>query len=90
MCTSCHGHHTIAVASYNDSPTNNIKIWRGQRCCTYRCLSCGQDFYAEEPPEDLAGTVARDDMLVEDEEQLHEAEDEVKRQAEEDGDRRCR
>ncbi len=89
-CSYCHGNHTVALTPYEGIPANNIKIWRGQRYWICRCLSCGQDFYAEEPPEGLASTVTRDDTLIEDEAELRAAEEEVKRQAEDDGDRRCR
>ncbi len=88
-CSFCHGNHTVALAPYDTVPPKEVKIWRGQRYWICRCLSCGQNFYAEEPAEGVASTGALSD-LIEDEAELLAAEDEVKRQAEDNGDRRCR
>jgi hypothetical protein len=63
-----------------------VKVWRGQRSLTYRCLDCGRDFYAAEPLEGISQDA--DDPLIDDEEALRAAEDDLKRQIDEDGDHR--
>ena len=57
---------------------------------TYRCYDCGLDFYGEEPPEGITDEIIGDGPVIDDEEALRAAEEEIKRQVEEDGDRRCR
>ena len=57
---------------------------------TYRCFDCGLDFYAEEPREGMVGDIMSDDQVIDDEEALREAEEELEREIEEDDDRRCR
>ena len=56
---------------------------------TYRCFDCGQDFYGEEPQERITDEIIADGHVVDDEEALRAAEEAVKKQVEEDGDRRC-
>jgi hypothetical protein len=56
---------------------------------TYRCFDCGLDFYGEEPQEGIIDEVIVDGQVIDDEEELRAAEDEVRREIEEDGDRRC-
>ena len=56
---------------------------------TCRCFDCGQDFYIEEPREGLAGKVITDNEIIDNEEELRAAEDELRRNVEDDGDRRC-
>jgi predicted nucleic acid-binding Zn-ribbon protein len=72
-----------------DNP-NYVRIWRGQRHLTYRCMDCGQDFYRDEPNEGIADDILDNDEVIDDEEALRAAEEEIKRQIEEDGDRRYR
>jgi hypothetical protein len=57
---------------------------------TYRCSDCGLDFYGEEPRGGVADEVTANDPIIDDKEALHEAEQEIQRQIEEDDDRRCR
>ena len=68
---------------------NYVKIWRGQRSSTYRCFDCNLDFYGEEPQEGITDEIITDGCLIDDEEALRAAEEEIKRQVEEDEDRRC-
>ena len=56
---------------------------------TYRCLDCGLDFYGEEPREGITDEIVADGDVIDDEEALRAAEEEVERQMEEDEDRRC-
>jgi hypothetical protein len=67
-----------------------VRVWRGQRVLTYRCLDCGSDFYAEELQEGVIEGTLSEDLVIDDEETLHEAEEKLKKEAEEDNDRRCR
>jgi len=63
-----------------------VKTWRGQRSVVYRCFSCSHDFYTDGTsgiPEFIP-----DEKVVEDEEALREAEEELRQQVEEDNDRR--
>jgi hypothetical protein len=56
---------------------------------TYRCIDCGQDFYGDESPEGITNEIMGEDRLIDDEEALRAAEEEIKKQVDEDGDRRC-
>jgi len=55
---------------------------------TYRCLDCGLDFYVEEPTEGIIDEVIADDQVIDDEEALREAEEEIERKLKEEDDRR--
>jgi len=55
---------------------------------TYRCFDCGQDFYGEEPLEGIASDTMAEGPIVDDEEALLAAEEEIRRQVEEERDRR--
>ena len=57
---------------------------------TYRCFDCGLEFYGEEPQGGITEEIMPDDHIIDDEEELRMAEDEVRREIEEGGDRRCR
>jgi hypothetical protein len=64
-----------------------VRVWRGQRSSTFRCFDCNSEFYAEET---AGGEMISDDSVVDDEEELRAAEEELKKELDEDGDRRCR
>lgn len=55
---------------------------------TCRCSNCKRDFYAEESQQGLEEGVLSDDRVIDDEDELRAAEEEVRRQTEDDGDRR--
>jgi hypothetical protein len=57
---------------------------------TCRCLNCGRNFYAEEPPQGLEKLPLMDDRIIDDEDELRAAEEELKRQADDEGDHRYR
>jgi len=61
-----------------------VKAWRGERYASYRCAACGRDFYDREPPEGMPDP--DDGPMIEDEDALQAAEEDVKRQADEGGD----
>jgi hypothetical protein len=70
-----------------DNPTY-VKVWRGQRSLTCRCFDCGRDFYGAEPQGGIPDEVIEADQAIDDEEALCEAENDLKRQVEEEDDRR--
>jgi len=55
---------------------------------TYRCFDCGRDFYGEEPQAEIVDQITEGDQVIDDEEALRAAEEEIARQTEKDGDRR--
>ena len=85
-CPHCSSTDTVVVSHGEDS-ADHIRTWRGQRYVVCRCRNCGREFYAGEPPEG-ADAFATDDRIVEDEEALRAAEEELRRQADEENDRR--
>ena len=86
-CPHCKSTHTEVITRQDTNQTDYIKIWRGQRYLTCRCLDCGRDFYTQEPADRLAEDAIITDETI-NEEELRAAEDELKRQTEEDGDHR--
>jgi hypothetical protein len=89
-CSYCRSTNTRVKSGYTSEQPNYVKTWRGQRYVTCRCYDCGQDFYVEEPSGGLDIEAAVGDEIVADEEALQEAEDELRRQIDEEDDRRCR
>ena len=57
---------------------------------TCRCRDCGRDFYADAPGDEVMGEIIENDGMVDDEEALQAAEDELKREMDEHDDRRCK
>ena len=68
----------------------HIKVWRGLRSALYRCSNCGSDFYGEERPDGLENVVMQNDTIIDDAQALADAEEELKREIEDDDDRTCR
>jgi hypothetical protein len=89
-CSFCGSSSTRLITHHGTGKTGYVKTWRGQRSLTYRCLRCGRDFYGPEPPEGIENRIQADDSLVDDEDALRAAEEELNRQIEEDDDRTCR
>ena len=85
LCSYCGSTNTKLTGT--DNP-DYFKIWRGKRAFIYNCLDCGRDFYGEEPQIETVDHVADNDRVIDDEEALREAEEEMKRQIEKDDDRR--
>jgi hypothetical protein len=65
-----------------------VKTWRGKRYVTCRCLNCGQDFYVDEPEAGIPEKILTGNELINDEEALHAAEEELRREIEDNDDRR--
>ena len=89
QCPHCKGTHTGVINNQDNNQIDYIKIWRGHRFVNCRCLDCGRDFYSQEPSEGLTEDIFITDAII-NEDDLHAAEDEVKRQTNEDDDRTCR
>lgn len=89
-CSFCGSTSTRLVTHHGSDQANYVKTWRGQRSFTYRCADCGRDFYGDEPSAGIDNKIFADDSLVDDEEALRAAEEELNRQIEEDNDRTCR
>ncbi len=83
-CTRCGSANTRLITYHGTDHPDYVRIWRGQRALTHRCFDCGLDFYAQEPQKGITDDVLGDDQLVDDEEALREAEEEIERQTEED------
>ena len=88
-CSHCGSTNTRLIAYHGSYQPDYVRIWRGQRSLTYRCFDCGLDFYGEEPQEGLIDETIAGGHLIDDEEALRAAEEEIERQVEEDEDRRC-
>lgn len=88
-CSHCGSTNTRLIVYHGADQPNYVRVWRGQRFLTYRCLDCGRDYYGEEPPEGITNEVIGEDRIIDDEEALRAAEEEIKRQVEEDDDRTC-
>jgi transcription elongation factor Elf1 len=87
-CPYCGSTNTRLIVYHGTDHPDYLRVWRGQRSLTYRCFDCGLDFYAEEPREGIVEEVIADNQVIDDEEALREAEEEMERQIEEDDDRR--
>ena len=87
-CSHCGSTNTRLIRYHGTDQPNYVKIWRGQRALTYRCLDCGMDFYVAEPPKGITEEIMDDDNIVDDKEALRAAEEEIEKQIEEEDDRR--
>jgi hypothetical protein len=89
-CPFCESHNTRVIINHGTGEPDYVKVWRGQRSLTYKCLDCGQNFYAKEPNGGISEETLEDGPIVDDEDVLRAAEEDLKRQTEEDDDRRYR
>ena len=87
-CSHCQGTNTKVITNFEAEQPDCLRVWRGKRYLTCRCLDCGLDFYAELPAKGLPHDMI-DDQLIADEEALRAAEEELKKQVQEEGDLRC-
>ena len=86
----CGSTRTVLQAFHGSEQPDYVRTWRGQRYWDYRCLDCGRTFYTEEPPAGTADVTLPDKSGVDDEEELRRAENELKQEADEEGDHRYR
>ena len=89
-CPFCESRNTRLIIYPGTGEADYVKVWRGQRSLTYKCLDCGQNFYAQGPKNGISEENLEDGPIIDDEEALRAAEKELKRQTEEDDDRRYR
>jgi hypothetical protein len=89
-CPRCGGSNTRLMLYHGGDRPDYVRTWRGRRALTYRCFDCGLDFYGEEPCKQTIEEAMADDRAIDDEEALHAAEEELRRQVKEERDRRCR
>jgi hypothetical protein len=88
-CPYCMSNNTKAVASSQlTGKPDYIKTWKGQRYITCRCSECGRDFYVEATLPNIGGILPTDENIVEGEDELAAAEEELKRRADEENDHR--
>lgn len=89
VCPFCWSNRTRLITCHGTSQPDYVKTWRGHRYWTCRCYNCGKDFYIDEAHGGATIETLAGDETIDDEEELRAAEDEIKRQIEEDNDRRC-
>lgn len=89
-CPFCASINTRLVLFHGTNRPDYVKVWRGRRSLTYRCLACDRDFYAAEPSGGVNEEAMAENQEIDDEAALRAAEEDLKRQTEEDDDRRCR
>jgi hypothetical protein len=87
LCQYCKSPNTRIASSATEQP-DYIRTWRGQRYVTCKCLDCGREFYIEEPAQDIEELVYSDESFIADKDELLAAEEELKRQTDEEDDRR--
>ncbi|HSW57231.1 MAG TPA: hypothetical protein VLH15_02390 [Dehalococcoidales bacterium] len=89
QCSVCGSVNVNLKVNYAGEQPDYIKTWRGRRYLPYHCRDCQIDFNV---PEEKFGIMAQnqiDDGMI-DEEALKAAEDELRKEMDEEGDRRCR
>jgi hypothetical protein len=86
LCPHCKSIDTRVVTHHGGGDAAYVKIWRGQRYVTCRCLNCGQDFYAEEVGNIVEIELNNNDG-IDDPAALQSAEEALKRQIDEENDR---
>ncbi len=88
-CPHCKSADTKVITHHGGGEAASVKVWRGQRYVTCRCLSCGQDFYTEETG-NIVEIELNNDETIDDAAALQVAEDELKRQSDDNNDRMFR
>lgn len=80
VCPFCGSMKTSLIHNHGLGSPNYVKVWRGQRSVTCRCLDCGRDFYSQEMPGLSTNDDGDENDLIDDEEDLKAAEEEMKKQ----------
>jgi hypothetical protein len=88
QCTYCGSTNIFFVSNEDDESLDRVKVWRNQRYVTCKCRSCNRIFYKAESDKSLINDQYVKNVLVDDEDLLNSAEEELKRQADHDGDHR--
>jgi hypothetical protein len=81
-CSYCASTNTVLSAYHGSDHPDYIRVWRGSRFVTFKCRDCGKEFYVDESQVECLD----DDAVIYDEEALKEAEEELKREVEEQDD----
>lgn len=89
ICTHCRSSNTKVMSHYRTGQPDYVRTWRGQRYLTCRCFDCGRDFYAKEPLVSSQDQFNSDNELIDNEEELYAAEEEIRKNTEASGDRKC-
>ena len=88
-CPYCKSTNTKVVSYFQGAEEPEyIRTWRGQRYVTCRCSDCGRDFYVEEPMQGLEEAFLSDNSMIDDEDKLHAAEENLRRKADDEDDRK--
>jgi len=87
-CVYCGSKYILKVINETNNSLNLVTVWRGQRYLTCKCKSCNRYFYIDEADRHLIDLSSTSDMMIEDEEQLKLAEEELKQQADTENDHR--
>ena len=88
-CVHCGSTNTKIIGTAGTAEPDFVRTWRGQRYITCRCSDCGRDFYTAEGGDDSVQSIFPDENAI-NEDELNVAENELKRQIEENNDRRCK
>ena len=83
-CPYCGSTDTHARSTDMSEEGSYVKTWRGQRYVTFNCRNCGRDFYLEES--DDTDQAISEHGMIDDEDELRAAEEELRRQADDEGD----
>lgn len=89
-CPGCHSRKTRLRASISDGQPDYVQTWRGKRYLTYRCQKCGGEFSVDESDAGVNIEIQTEAVGIDDEEALKTAEENLKRETDEDGDHRFR
>ncbi len=87
-CPYCRSNRVLEITGDNETSLPHITVWRGIRCLSFECRSCARIFYTGESADVHSDMMSTNDVMIEDEEQLKIAENELKKQADIDGDHR--
>jgi DNA-directed RNA polymerase subunit RPC12/RpoP len=87
-CPSCRSKNTKIKVNFGNDQPDYVKTWRGSRYLTYHCFNCETDFSIAEPQGGLDIEAQIGNQLIDDEEALKAAEEDLKRDVDEAGDHR--
>jgi hypothetical protein len=87
-CVSCGSQNTKLKVNFGNDRADYIKTWRGNRYLTYHCNDCHTEFSIPEPDGGIDVDKQIGSELIDDEEALKAAEEELKRETDQDGDHR--
>jgi hypothetical protein len=85
-CVHCGSTDVYTLSGVLPENSSEIKVWRGERYAVFQCRSCHRVFYSDKIPD--PDSRLSPGPPVEDEGELHAAEEELKRQTDAGGDHR--